>query len=829
MGDSLRGRLRMATATVEIKGALVICNHSSQCGIGQLFPNGELGGRWYKHNFGTVFNLEQGRRWTAQSSGNRICHEFDAYFLEELAIEDAGYLQLIRKEIASGRMEIVGGTYGQAESQVFGYESAIRQLTLGQATLKGYLGSCATTYIVEEQSFFTQLPQLLRQAGFCYASVQFQNSGRLDPLPDDLILWEGPDGSSILTVPSHQGMVGCDWQKKPDYMDIIKHLSGRTAPLVFQWVELWVPGMDWGASMNPYLDGIGWLEAKGFRQMTLSEYIQWAKKRTKIPRRHLIMDGSNYDNNFYWGGWGYENDQITRGSNRCESLLLTAETLCAGGSAGKFTTFLRPRLPQLWSRLLMAQNHDPYLAGDYRAFIDGLHTFQSELAKRQFSSIRRVLQGEHGLGRLIPKQGGKIRLFNPCSWSVFTPVLIELADTVWPEGDFIVRDKNGLAERLSPVFRSDDDNVVVGPILVGIPPFGFKDLTLQHSAGNKKHPKFSKCTLIGQDDNHTWQVDLPEFNDITFKPLLGEWKQVPMYRKEPPNINAEAIYPDLATAPVTGLWQGSSMGLDVVTWRQELMRICDVPEPALYLWSMAFAGRAETGFVEFEHRLSGTIRFTTGKRTEAWRFQVRMPAAGLRIFADSPFAEEERNVSMFYCSRYVRLEWPGRHLLWCPSQNTLFRRIDAGRTVILECTVLDFEFHGTTNWGMRFHADRDFSPARSMRLAEIFHRQPLSVPAGFSIGCLKGLVVDNPNVLITHVFPSSKIDGFGLRVLNASDSMQKATFRLPSKFTRVSQAGLEGKPLRHKRLSYSDHLCSKWKYNFRPWEIDTFCVRRRIR
>lgn len=40
------------------------------------------------------------------------------------------------------------------ESQVFGYESAIRQFTFGQKTLLEYTGKKAQTYIVEEQIFF---------------------------------------------------------------------------------------------------------------------------------------------------------------------------------------------------------------------------------------------------------------------------------------------------------------------------------------------------------------------------------------------------------------------------------------------------------------------------------------------------------------------------------------------------------------------------------------------------------------------------------------------------------------------------------------------------
>jgi hypothetical protein len=50
------------TPNVEL-GAIVICNHWTQFGIGETFPEGEIDGRWYQRNFSTVFGFEAGRSW----------------------------------------------------------------------------------------------------------------------------------------------------------------------------------------------------------------------------------------------------------------------------------------------------------------------------------------------------------------------------------------------------------------------------------------------------------------------------------------------------------------------------------------------------------------------------------------------------------------------------------------------------------------------------------------------------------------------------------------------------------------------------------------------
>jgi len=80
------------------------------------------------------------------------------------------------------KMELPGGTFGQPESQVFGYESALRQLSFGQAAFRRHLERGCDTYIVEEQNFYPQLPQLLKLAGSSTRASSFRIPVRLKPL-----------------------------------------------------------------------------------------------------------------------------------------------------------------------------------------------------------------------------------------------------------------------------------------------------------------------------------------------------------------------------------------------------------------------------------------------------------------------------------------------------------------------------------------------------------------------------------------------------------------------------------------------------------------------
>lgn len=803
-------------------GAIVLCNHWTQFGIGETFPEGEIRGRWYRKNFSSVFGIEQGRRWLEADAKNRVCHEFDAYFLEALAGEDPDYLNVIRDLLDRRLMELPGGTFGQAESQVFGHESALRQLTYGQAAYRKYLGRGVDTFIVEEQNFFPQLPQLLKLAGFKYASVQFQNSGTPDPLRHDIIQWEAMDGTVIPTVPNHPGMVSCARQWKL-YDEVVAQLAEHKSPLIFQWVELWPPGLDWGASIAPYAEAIHKLEAKGFRQMLLAEYVEWALGRHDAPKVRIPLDHSNYNNNFFQGGWGYENERTARGSNQCESLLLAAEALCAGGGAKAVEARLGERLRDLWSRLLVSQNHDPYLAGSVPAYVDGLRSFQSELAIQQLAKVKRVFREEGKMDVPVSAEDEPLRLFNPCPWPVTVPVLFELDETRWPAHAFALMDEKS-KKVLPPVFRSDDGNVLVGPALVKMAAYETRSLHLKRDATETSSLHTARTRVASSQAGHRWEFAQELFAGLEFEPLVGEWKQVPSYFTSPhPNTNVEVAHAQIAEAPFAVTMQAVSDGMDVARWRTDLMRIREVPEPALSVEGLVYAGTEPVPFLHFKQRLTSIIRFETGSRPNGtWRFRLRMGATAPVVFADAPFSEEQRNTGSFYCARYVRLEWPGRQLLWCPSQNTLFRRIKDGDKTVIECTVFDFSYTGTANWDMGFYAAPSFSPAESLRLAESLHRKPVRVPVDVTAGRVAGLTADNPNVVITHAF-SAGTDAVGVRLLNASNDSQTAAVAWPERFAGVSAADLDGNALsggwRHTLDSRR-----QWQYTFRPWEIATFRV-----
>jgi hypothetical protein len=370
------------------------------------------------------------------------------------------------------------------------------------------------------------------------------------------------------------------------------------------------------------------------------------------------------------------------------------------------------------------------------------------------------------------------------------------------------------------VFRSDRGNLLLSPQLITLPPLGTVELQFKETRSPVTSGAAEK--LSTKDNGQSWQVNSEYFKDVKIGPLSGTWKQIGLFFYTHPNVNIEKAYNSLVEAPVIMGKRQTTEALDTAVWKKNLMRIKDSPEPALCLHGMAVAGNAGIDFAEFQYRMESVIRLEVGPRPEeTWQFKLRLPDNPVRIFADSPFAEEERQAKSFYCSRYIRFELPDRDILWCISQNTLFRNLCDKEKGLFDCKVLDFAFNGVTNWGFRFYAAKKITPAQSMMLAESFHRMPVSLPADCPTPKKFPVTSDQADIVLFHTLSSPDSKGILLRTLNASDTEKEANLNCGSKPGSVKLMDLLSDTIKvgEDRLKIQG---DGWQYRFRPWEIATF-------
>lgn len=458
------------------------CNHWTQGGIGFAFPSGWYGGRKYDRTFSTAYTIHKMLDAADDYPGLKVSMELDAYSYEEIEKEDSACIERLKQYISEGKAAVDGGTYGQPFGQDYGWEPNIRHLTFGKKAIKEVLDYDIRAFLVEEQWFHPQLPQLLVKSGFQYASLQNQNSGQVMPLNEAMISWKGMDGTEVPTVPANDLMVSCvrQYTGYREYKDRIKDYD---RPLLFQWVEIWPPGMDWGASADPFEKGIKHVEEWGGKPVTLQEYFDFELPGRELQSIYIPLDKSNYKNNWYQdGGWGYDGDKVIMVDQIVEQSLLAYETLSAIKTL-KFPAFNdRDTLNSLWKQYLILQNHDFSAARGYRAFTEeGIETKAGSYGVKKYFDIISACSNQiksmyssndEGTASLV------VSNYNGVASQQTIPFELKKVS-----GDFVMM-KDG--EQVPFVVTRVEDETVKGLMVIDVPAIGSATVNIVEQEAGKK-------------------------------------------------------------------------------------------------------------------------------------------------------------------------------------------------------------------------------------------------------------------------------------------------------------------------------------------------------
>ena len=149
-----------------------LCNHWTECGIGSAFSKGWYRDVWYERCFSSVYTIETTLNAADRYPGLKVCLELDSYTYEVLQEVSPSTLQRLKRYIQAGKAAVEGGTYGQPLGQDYSGESNIAHLVYGKCVIQELLDVDIKVFLAEEQWFHPQLPQLLKQSGFSYASLQ---------------------------------------------------------------------------------------------------------------------------------------------------------------------------------------------------------------------------------------------------------------------------------------------------------------------------------------------------------------------------------------------------------------------------------------------------------------------------------------------------------------------------------------------------------------------------------------------------------------------------------------------------------------------------------
>jgi len=107
----------------------------------------------------------------------------------------------IQTQVAQGRWEVTGGMWVEADCNLSGPESLVRQLLLGRQFFAEHFGPGVETpiaWLPDVFGFPHSLPQLLKQAGLEYFFTTKLSWNQYNRMPYDSFWWQGLDGTKIL-------------------------------------------------------------------------------------------------------------------------------------------------------------------------------------------------------------------------------------------------------------------------------------------------------------------------------------------------------------------------------------------------------------------------------------------------------------------------------------------------------------------------------------------------------------------------------------------------------------------------------------------------------
>ncbi|MEN8126984.1 MAG: alpha-mannosidase [Planctomycetota bacterium] len=108
----------------------------------------------------------------------------------------------IKEKVKQGKWEPIGGMWVEADCNLSGAESLVRQFTLGRDFFTEHFGKDAESpvlWLPDVFGYAYNLPQIMKLAGLEYFFTTKMSWNRYNKMPYDTFLWQGLDGTKVLT------------------------------------------------------------------------------------------------------------------------------------------------------------------------------------------------------------------------------------------------------------------------------------------------------------------------------------------------------------------------------------------------------------------------------------------------------------------------------------------------------------------------------------------------------------------------------------------------------------------------------------------------------
>ncbi len=273
----------------------------------------------------------------------------------------AQFCELLKDTSIHARLEIVAGTYAQPYAWLTDGESIIRHLKYGLATIARHFPWIrVTTYAVQEPCWTSAMPQILRSFGFERAVLKNPSTawaGYCAGYDAQTVLWVGPDGTSIPTVPRYacEALVNT-WQTE-SCLPGEQFLEKCAARGIQQPAGMWFQDLGWPA--YPYLSSTFLHTCFPCENVQYTTWKEYMKTCANAPVAVWRITQEDFRVTLPWGD--QQLSHMARMVRTAENALLSAHMLHALRCAHAAAAPTPPELTSASRRIMLAQHHDGWI------------------------------------------------------------------------------------------------------------------------------------------------------------------------------------------------------------------------------------------------------------------------------------------------------------------------------------------------------------------------------------------------------------------------------------------------------------------------------------
>lgn len=277
----------------------------------------------------------------------------------------------IKRRVADGRWEPIGGMWVEADCNLSGPESLARQFLLGRSFFENHFGAGVETpvlWLPDVFGYAWALPQLIKQAGLEYFFTIKIGWSQYNRLPYDSFWWQGIDGTRVLT----------HFSTTPDEGVYASTYNAMATPeqLLGTWTNFRQKDLGRGETLPPLLMAYGFGDGGGGPTREMLENIDAMAALPAMPqiKRQSVgdffrdLDATSGDILPVWNGELYlelhRGTYTTQGrnkrANRASEFLLHDAEYLATLAAVLDTAYTYPHeaFHQAWELVCLNQFHD---------------------------------------------------------------------------------------------------------------------------------------------------------------------------------------------------------------------------------------------------------------------------------------------------------------------------------------------------------------------------------------------------------------------------------------------------------------------------------------